>query len=93
MVRRLIALDETYVKVNGLEYWVYAVLDVDRNEILPMRVYPSRNALAAEQFMHEVLKYCEGKPTFIVEDAPWLKQALRGAWPTIQRGALSVREA
>jgi len=26
-------LDETCVKVNGLEYWVYAVLDVDRNEI------------------------------------------------------------
>jgi hypothetical protein len=26
-------LDETCVKVNGLEYWVYAALDVDRNEI------------------------------------------------------------
>jgi transposase-like protein len=38
-------LDETCVKVNGLEYWVYAVLDVDRNEILSMRVYPSRNIL------------------------------------------------
>jgi len=42
MVRRLIALDETCVKVNGLEYWVYAALDVDRNEILSMRVYPSK---------------------------------------------------
>jgi len=31
--RRLIALDETCVKVNGLEYWVYAAIDVDRNEI------------------------------------------------------------
>jgi len=41
-----------------------------------MGVYPSRNALAAEQFIREALKYCEGKPTFIVEDAPWLKQAL-----------------
>jgi len=40
IVRRLIALDETCVKVNGLEYWVYAALDVDRNEIyegLPIR--------------------------------------------------------
>jgi len=41
-----------------------------------MRVYPSGNALAAEQFIREALKYCEGKPTFIVEDAPWLKQPL-----------------
>jgi len=46
MLRRLIALDETCVEVNG--YWVYAALDVDGNEILSMRVYPSRNALAAE---------------------------------------------
>jgi transposase-like protein len=30
------------VKVNGLEYWAYAALDVDRNEILSMRVYPSK---------------------------------------------------
>jgi len=41
MVRRLIAIDETCVKVNGLEYWVYAALNVDRNEIISMRVYPS----------------------------------------------------
>jgi transposase-like protein len=51
-----------HAKVNG--YWVYAALDVDGNEILSMRVYPSRNALAAEQFIREVLKYCDGKPTF-----------------------------
>jgi putative transposase len=76
IVRRLIALDEACVRVNGLEYWVYAALDVDGNEILSMRVYPSRNALAAEQFICEVLKYCDGKPTFIVDNAPWLKQAL-----------------
>ena len=71
MFRRLIALDETCVEVNG--YWVYAALDVDGNEILSMRVYPSRNALAAEQFIREVLNYCDGKPTFIVDSAPWLR--------------------
>jgi len=76
MFRSFIALDETCVKVNGLEYWVYAAIDVDRNEILSMRVYPSRNALAAERFIREALKYCEGKPTFIVDNAPWLKQSL-----------------
>ena len=36
--------------------------------------YPSRKALAVEQFINEVLKYCEGRPMFTVEDAPWLKQ-------------------
>jgi len=42
-----------------------------------MRVYPSGNALATEQFIREVLKYCDGKPTFIVDNAPWLKQSWR----------------
>jgi transposase-like protein len=28
MPRRLVALDETCVKVNGLEYWVYAAIDL-----------------------------------------------------------------
>jgi putative transposase len=63
-----------HAKVNG--YWVYAALDVDRNEILSMRVYPSRNALAAEQLIREVLNYCDGKPNFIVDNAPWLRQML-----------------
>ena len=26
-------MDEACVNVNGLEYWVYAALDVDRNEV------------------------------------------------------------
>ncbi|MGB9727791.1 MAG: DDE-type integrase/transposase/recombinase [Nitrososphaeria archaeon] len=46
-LRRLIALDETCVKVNGLEYYVYAAIDVDRNEIVSMKVYRSRNTLAS----------------------------------------------
>jgi len=45
-------------------------------KIISMRVYLSRNALAAEQFIREVLNYCDGKPTFIVDSAPWLRQAL-----------------
>ena len=35
--RRLITLDGACVKVNGLEYWVYGALDVDRNEIPSMK--------------------------------------------------------
>jgi len=50
IARRLIALDETCVKANGSEYWVYAAMDVDRNEIISMRVFPSRNSLATKLF-------------------------------------------
>jgi putative transposase len=75
MFRRLIALYEARVKVNG--YWVYAALDVDGNEIISMMVHPSRNALAAEQFIREVLNYCDGKPTFIVDNAHGLGRRLK----------------
>jgi putative transposase len=76
MPKGLVALDETCVKVNGLEYWVYAAIDVDRNEILPMRVFPSRNALATKLFVEDALKYCDGRPTFTVDGAPWLRGVL-----------------
>ena len=41
-----------------------------------MRVYPSRNLLATRQFIREVLNYCDGKPVFIIDNAPWLKKAI-----------------
>ncbi|MEM3666529.1 MAG: DDE-type integrase/transposase/recombinase [Candidatus Bathyarchaeia archaeon] len=75
-VRGFIAVDETCVNVNGEQYWVYSALDLDRNELISMRVYPTRNFLTSESFFKGVLKYCEGKPEFIVDSAPWLKDAL-----------------
>jgi len=76
-IPRRLALDETCVKVNGLEYWVYAAIDVDRNEVLSMRVFPSRNVLATKLFIEEVLKRCDGTPTFAVDSAPWLTGVLK----------------
>jgi len=68
MHRRLIASDGTCVSVNGLKYWVYAV--IDRNEILSMRVFPLRNALTTKIFVDDVLKYCDGRSMFAVDGAP-----------------------
>jgi putative transposase len=50
-------------------------LDVDRSELIFMRVYPTRNSLTSEPFFNGVLKYCEGKPEFIVDNAPWLRDS------------------
>ncbi len=41
-----------------------------------MRAYTTRNYLTAKSFIREVLNYCENKPKFIVDKAPWLIQAL-----------------
>jgi len=74
--RWFIAVDETGVKVNGQQYWVYSALDIDNNELISMRVYPTRNMYTSESFLKGVLKHCEGRPEFIVDRAPWLKESL-----------------
>lgn len=75
--RKIIAIDETIVKANEDNYYVYAAIDIERNELILMRVYPSRNYLTTKLFILEVLKYCENKPKFIVDKAPWLIDALK----------------
>ena len=70
-------MDETVVKANKKRYFVYSAVDVERNELILMKVYPTRNYLTAKSFIKEVLKYCKNMPKFIVDKAPWLVQALK----------------
>ena len=51
--------------------------DVERNELILMRVYTTRNYLTTRSFVKEVMKYCKGKPKFIIDKAPWLIDALK----------------
>jgi len=55
-----------------MDWSIGFMLDVDRNEILSMRVYPSKYSYH-QQFIDEVLNYCIGRPAFIVDNSPWLK--------------------
>ena len=72
--RYLIALDETVVKANKKTYYVYSTVDVEKNELILMRIYTNRNCLVSRSFLKEVR---EKKPKFIVDKAPWLINALK----------------
>jgi len=72
----LIVIDETVVKANKKRYFVYSAVDVERNELILMKVYTTRNWLITRSFVKVVLKYCENKPKFVIDKAPWLKRAL-----------------
>ena len=37
--RNLIAIDETVVKANKKKYYVFSAIDIERNELILMRVY------------------------------------------------------
>jgi putative transposase len=75
--RKLVAVDETVVKARKKHYYVYSAVDVERNELVLMRVYTTRNYLITKSFIKEVLEYCENKPKFIIDKAPWLIDALK----------------
>ncbi len=67
--RSLIAIDGTVVKANKKRYYVYSAVDVERNELILMRVYTTRNYLTAKSFNKEVLNYCENMPEFNIDKA------------------------
>ena len=48
---------------------------MERNELILMRVYTTRNYLTTKSFVKEVLDYCENKPKFV--DKAWLIDALK----------------
>ena len=75
--RNLMAIDETVVKARKNRYYVYSAVDVERNQLVLMRVYTTRNYLTTKSFVKEVLNYCENKPKFIIDKAPWLIDALK----------------
>ncbi len=61
------------IKVNGRQFYLYAALDVENNEIVWMRVYSHRNYLTTLHFVKTVLEFCKNKPIFVVDKAPWYK--------------------
>ena len=46
--RNLIAIDETVVKARKKKYYVYSAVGVERNKLILMRVYPTRNYLTTK---------------------------------------------
>jgi len=76
-VHKLVAIDETCLKINGEKHWVYAALDVENKELIEIVAFPNRDMLNTLIFLKKVLKLCKGKkPKFLRDKAPWLKEAL-----------------
>jgi len=48
--------NETIVKANREKYYNYTTIDVERNELIPMRVYPSRNYLTTKLLISKVYR-------------------------------------
>jgi len=75
-VRRLVAVDETLLKVNGRICYLWAAIDVDTNEILALQASRGRGFPNAIKFLKMVLRSCDGKPIVVVDRGPWYRWAL-----------------
>ena len=80
------------LKQDKKEYCVYSAVDVEKNELILMRIYTNRNYLVTRSFLKKVLKFCENKPKFIVDKAPWLIDALKSLDLEFERSVLSEHE-
>jgi putative transposase len=74
--RRLVAVDETVLKVKGQICYLWAAIDVDTNEILALYASKGRGIPIAIEFLRKVLDPCEGKPVIVVDRGPWYRWAL-----------------
>jgi len=75
--RKLIAIDETKLKLENKQIFVWAAIDVDTKECLAIWASESRGSFEAYVFLKEVLKYCENKPEIVVDRGFWYLWALK----------------
>ncbi len=75
--RRLIAIDETKIKLENNQIFVWAAIDVDTKECLAIWASEGRSSFHAYVFLREVLKYCENEPEVVVDRGFWYLWALK----------------
>ncbi|AXR76281.1 Transposase (plasmid) [Natrarchaeobaculum sulfurireducens] len=47
-------VDETVIRLDDEQYWLYAVADLDSNELLHTKLEPTRNKVIASNFVREL---------------------------------------
>jgi len=74
--RLYIAIDETKIKVRGREMFLWAAIDISSWEVISVWVSQGRSGFEAYNFIKDVLRKCDGRPTIYVDRGPWYRWAL-----------------
>ncbi|WP_257627697.1 IS6 family transposase [Haloplanus salinarum] len=73
-----VAVDETVIRLNDEQYWLYAAVDPETNELLHTRLEPTRNNVIAHSFFRELReKHDVDDAVFLVDGAKPLNDACR----------------
>ena len=75
-----VALDETVIRINGQQFWLYAAVDPDTNKFLHVRLFTTTATALTQQFLWELQqKHDVSDAVFLVDYAQHLAAALRRA--------------
>ena len=64
---RRLSIDESKLKLENNQIFVWTAVDVDTDECLAIWASEGRTSFHAYVFLKEVLKYCENKPEVVVD--------------------------
>ena len=85
-----IALDETVIRVNGQQYWLYAAVDPETNKFLHIRLFTTTTTALTQKFLRELrTKHDVSEAVFLVDHAHHLSAALDRAglrFQTVRHG-------
>jgi len=75
-----VAVDETVIRINGQQFWLYAAADPDTNDILHLRLFSTTTTALTEIFLRELReKHDIESAVFLVDGAQHLQTALTRA--------------
>jgi putative transposase len=75
-----IALDETVIRINDQQFWLYAAADPETNELLHVRLFATTTTILTEIFLRELRqKHDVETAEFHVDGAKHLQTALQRA--------------
>jgi putative transposase len=73
-----VALDETVIRINGQQFWLYAAVDPETNEFLHLRLFTTTTTALTQKFLRELQeKHDVEDAVFLVDHAKHLAAALQ----------------
>ncbi|WP_081641548.1 IS6 family transposase [Halarchaeum acidiphilum] len=72
-----VALDETVIRINGQQFWLYAAVDPEANEFLHLRSFTTTTTALTQKFLRELReRHDVSDAVFLVDSAQHLATAL-----------------
>lgn len=75
--RNAVALDETKVKRENKQVYLWTAVDVDSHEVLGVYISDTRTGLDTSSFLKYILRFCTNEPVFITDKGPWYPWAFK----------------